>query len=65
MAKKENGQRSPPGSGKIGRDSVTGQFVDRAEKWAAANTTSRQAAGEKLKEMGIYDRNGKLAKDYR
>ena len=47
------------------RDAGSGKFVARAEKWAAANSTSQEVATTKLKQMGIYDRNGKLAKDYR
>lgn len=49
----------------IGQDSGSGRFVARAEKWATANSASKEAASSKLKEMGIYDRNGKLAKEYR
>lgn len=63
--KSESPTSSTSPKSKIGRDSSSGQFFARAEKWATANSASKEAASSKLKDMGIYDRNGKLAKDYR
>jgi len=65
VKKSETTSNCSPGKAKLGRESSTGQFVARAEKWANANSASKEAASSKLKEMGIYDRNGKLSKDYR
>ena len=50
---------------KIGRDASSGQFADRASKWAAEHSVTREAARKKLQEMGIVDETGKLTKDYR
>lgn len=65
MVKKDETPKASSGKKKAGGDAVTGQFMARAKKWASANSATREAASDKLKEMGIYDESGKLAKDYR
>lgn len=64
MGKPKKAKLGEP-SQRAGQDSTGAMFMARAEKWASANSSTQEAAREKLTEMGIYDSTGKLAKDYR
>ncbi len=50
---------------KIGCDSATGQFLAHASAYTSANSTSKESARKKLKELDIVDASGKPSKHYR
>ena len=47
------------------REGRTGQFVEAASRYAAANSASTELARAKLEELGIIDASGKLSKTYK
>jgi hypothetical protein len=65
VAKSPSGKNESQHTPKVARDAGTGKFVESANKWASANSTSREAARAKLQQLGIHDNSGKLAKDYK
>jgi hypothetical protein len=62
----KDSKKTPSGSGtRTLRDADTGAFVAAAKVYASSNNASKEQAREKLKELGISDRSGKLGKNYR
>lgn len=50
---------------RAGSDADTRRVVRAAREFIAANTASKEAATDKLKELGILDEDGNLSKNYR
>lgn len=65
MTKQKTPTSNEISGSKVVRSSSSGQFTARAERWASANSKTQEAASSKLKDMGIYNNRGKLAKDYK
>lgn len=67
MAKtRKTARQIGPGSRrKIGRDAESGRFMEAARAMKAEYTANPTKARAKLVELGIYDKSGKLNKNYR
>lgn len=65
MGGKNSKRDVTPRSGtRIIRDADTGVFVEAARTYSSSNSTSKEVAKGKLRELGIVDRHGKLTKNY-